>query len=81
MLLLAVHKREIPFFMIMVSEVRYEEKLGEAKKYKKVIGEGINPLLRSWKEYTWDRHGLSIQQIRGIVMKPKAKSSLEVYAY
>lgn len=38
MLLLAVHKREIPFFMIMVSEVRYEEKLGEAKKYKKVIG-------------------------------------------
>lgn len=25
-LLLAVHKREIPFFVIMVSEVGYEEK-------------------------------------------------------
>ena len=52
MLLLAVHKREISFFMIMVSEVGYGEKLGEAKKYKKVMEEGISPLLRSWKEYT-----------------------------
>lgn len=38
--------------MIMVSEVGYEEKLGEAKKYKEVMGEGVSPLLRSWKEYT-----------------------------
>lgn len=39
MLLLAVHKREIPFLTVIVSEVGYEEKLGEAKKYKEVMGE------------------------------------------
>lgn len=50
MLLLAVCKRQIPFFMIMVSEVGYKEKLGEAKMYKK--GEGISPLRRSQRKYT-----------------------------
>lgn len=38
MILLAVHKRENEF-MIMVYEVGYKEKLGEAKRCKKVVGE------------------------------------------
>jgi len=39
MLLLAVHKKEIPFFMIKLSDVGCEEKWGEAKNLKRVIGE------------------------------------------
>lgn len=38
MILLAIHKRETDF-MIMVYEVGYKEKLGEAKRCKKLVGE------------------------------------------